>query len=145
MSPHFVVLAPGLSPPVVCRYLYPPISTIPSNCSVLNPAATAQARVTVNSAEGSMFRSMLRSGELVVDRPAAVNFVLVSIVPSEMPCVLTLERTPVTDNPAVKGFASTTETWATVFSCPVVGSTKRMIRPCLWKRQRVAHQSMRQS
>jgi hypothetical protein len=84
-----------------------------------------------------MFKLMSRFGELVVDRPTDVKFVLASMVPSEMPCVLTLERTPVTDNPAVKGFASATETWATLFSCPVVGSTKQLMKQRLWKGQSV--------
>ena len=110
MLSRFFVLVLGLSPPVVCRYLYPPMFTMPSSCSVLNPAATAHKRVTVNNAAGSMFKSMLKFGELVEDRPAAVKFVLVSIVPSGMPCVLTLKRTPITNKLAVKGFASATET-----------------------------------
>lgn len=113
------------------------MSTIPSNCSVLNPAATAHKRVTVNSAAGSMFNPISKFGELVVDRPADVKFVLASIVPSGTPCVPTLERTPVANNSAVKGLASVTETWATLFSSPVVGSTKRIIKHCLSKRQRV--------
>ena len=79
--------------------------------------------MTVNSAAGSVFKLISRFGELVAERPAHVKFVLASMVPSEMPSVLTLERTRVTDNAAVKGFASATETWAKLFSCPVVGST----------------------
>lgn len=113
------------------------MSTIPSNCSVLNPAATAHKRVTVNSAAGSRFSPISNLGELVVDRPPDVKFVPASIVPSGIPCVLTLERTPVTNNSAVKGLTIVTETWATLFSSPVVGSTKRMIKNCLSKRQRV--------
>ena len=77
---------------------------------MLKPAATAHRRVTVNSAAGSIFISRSKSGELVVDLPADAKFVLESIVPSGMPCVLTFERTPVINNPAVKGFTSATET-----------------------------------
>lgn len=92
-----------------------------------------------------MFKLMSRFGELVVERPADVKFVLASIVPSDMPNVLTLERTPVIDNPAVKGFAIATETWARLFSCPVVGSTKRVIKHNLLEAPEGAHQSARQS
>lgn len=113
------------------------MATIPSNCSVLIPAAAAHRRVTVNSAAGSMFSPISKFGELVVDRPADVKFVLASIVPSGIPWVLTLERTPVTNNSAVKGLESVTETWATLFSSPVVGSTKRIIKRCPPKCQRV--------
>ena len=84
-----------------------------------------------------MFKLMSRFGELVVDRPADVKLVFASMVPSEMPSVLILERMPVTDNPAVKGFASATETMAKLFSYPVVGSTKRVIKQNLWKHRRV--------
>jgi len=66
-------------------------------------------------------------GELVVDFPADAKFVLDPIVPSGIPCVLTLDRTPVIVNPAVKGFISVTETRAMLFSCPVVGNTRRAV------------------
>ena len=99
---------------------------------MFKPAATAHKRVAVNNAAGFIFISRSRLGELVVDFPAHEKFVLVSIVPSGMPCVLTLERTPVIVNPAVKGFTSATETRAMSFSCPVVGNTKRAVNQRLW-------------
>jgi hypothetical protein len=71
-------------------------------------------------------------GELVVDLPADAKFVLVLIVPSGIPCVLTLERTPVIVNPAVKGFISATETRAMLFSCPVVDNTRQAVNWCHW-------------
>lgn len=94
---------------------------------MLKPASTAHKCVTVNSAAGSIFISRSKLGELVLDLPADAKFVLVPIVPSGMPYVLTLERTPVIVNPAVKGFIRVTETREMLFSCPVVGSTRRAI------------------
>jgi hypothetical protein len=46
--------------------------------------------------------------------------------------VLTLERTPVIVNPAVKGFISATETRAMLFSYPVVGNTRRAVDQRHW-------------
>jgi hypothetical protein len=99
---------------------------------VLKPAATAHKRVTVNSAAGSISISRSRLGELVVDLPADAKLVLVPMEPSGIPCVLTLERTPVIVNPAVKRFISATETRAMLFSCPVVGNTRQVVNQRLW-------------
>lgn len=100
----------GVSSLVALMYEYPPNLTIPSSGVGSSPASTASTRVSVNKAAGSKLRSRSKDGDVVFDFPEAIKLVVVAIVPSEMPCDITLDMIFVISRPAVNGFTRSTVT-----------------------------------
>lgn len=92
------------------RYLMPPSSTIRSRGSTSKPASRASLRVREKRVAGSKFMSRSKLGDVVVDLPGLVNFVVELMVPRVTPKEDTVEEMLVISKGVVNGFAKETVT-----------------------------------